>query len=204
MEEKEYNELFLEFSTIGNELNEMSLFFLRKIEEEGRVSHRPKTQWTGIIGAIQDSREEKKRVAFLNEPLYKGMSYAKIALYIMDKVDELVEKALLLQQSKPKDDIKYFAVGKLAFDYATNVAGAWHNYAPDAAELPINIGDQKNVGLWISVKSEVEEQLLRLDLPEELKKQLLPEKDSSENSGCLGIVAVPAISISSLLYILLA
>lgn len=204
MEEKEFNELFLEFSTIGNELDELSLFFLNKIEEEGRVSHRPTTQWSGIVGAIQDAQEEKKRIAFLKEPLYKDMSYAMIAFFIMDKVDELVEKALRLQQSRPKDDIHYIAVGKLAFEYATNVAGAWHNYAPDAAELPINIGDQKDVGLWISVKSEVEEQLLRLDLPEELKKQLVPEKNNNENPGCLGSIAILAISVSSLLLTLIS
>ena len=152
----------------------------------------------------QDAQEEKKRIAFLKEPLYKDMSYAMIAFFIMDKVDELVEKALRLQQSRPKDDIHYIAVGKLAFEYATNVAGAWHNYAPDAAELPINIGDQKDVGLWISVKSEVEEQLLRLDLPEELKKQLVPEKNNNENPGCLGSIAILAISVSSLLLTLIS
>lgn len=205
MEEKKYNELFFEFSTIGNELDELSLFFLKKIEEEGRVSHRPNVQWSGVVGAIQESREEKKRIAFLNEPLYRGMSYCKIAFLIMDKIDELVEKALVLQKLKTKDDIEYIAVGKLAFDYATNAAFAWYNYAPDAAELPITIGDQKDVGLWISVKSEVEEQLLRLDLSEELKKQLLLNKnDNDGNTGCLGVFTLFIVSVSSILWALMA
>lgn len=192
--QKNYNELFLEFSTLGSEMDELSLFLYKKIEEEGRVTHSPKVQWSGIVGAIQDSKEEKKRIEFLNEPLYKGMSFGKIAFFIMDKTDEIVEKAITLQQFKNKTDIEYYAVGKLAFDYTTSAAAAWHNYAPEAAEKPVIIGDQKDVGLWFSVKSEIIEQLTRLDLPNELKKQLQPEsKNIDSNIGCLGLIIILAI-----------
>ena len=197
------NDVFLELASLGNELDELSLFLLNKIEKEGRFNYKSNIQWGGIIGAIQDSREDKKRIHFLNEPMYKGMSFAKLAFYIMDKTDKIVEKALVIQENTPKDDIKYHGVAKLAFDFITNAAGAWHNYAPEASEELVNIGDQKDVGLWYSVKSEVEEQLLRLDLPDNLREQLLLEKKSDNKSGCLGLFVAITVSITSMVWLII-
>lgn len=204
-QQKDYNDLFLEFSALGSELDELSLFLLEKIEKDGRISHSPKIQWSGVVGAIQESKEEKKRIAFLNDQLYKGMSYAKLAFFIINKTDEIVEKALLLQESTKKSDLEYYSIGELAFNYTTNAAGVWHNYAPEAAETPITIGDQENVSLWLSVKSEIEEQLLRLNLSDDLREQLLPKNESEgKSAGCLGIIATAIITLSPLLYFVLS
>lgn len=166
-----------------SELETMS----EKLSSLSPVTHRTKVQWTGIIGAIQENKENKRLVKLINEPLVDGQSFYCIALNVIpEATDYLVERQLKIQQLVNKDDIRYYVFVVDIFNYIDKLTCAWYNYSPDMANETITIENEKGA-LAPSLYDWTKDEIKKMDLPENLAKHYAEiEKKQSGSSGCLG------------------
>lgn len=163
-----------------------------------QVSYRnhSKIQWTGgVIGAIADYKQDKRLEKLLNTPIYEDLSFYTMTWFIIEETDKMVDYQLEIQKnSTPEDDVYYGNVKKI-FDSLSDLIQAWYNYSPEAAEASLTLGDQKDVGLYLTVDYQTKKSLKKLDLPPELKLTEDPPVANS-NSGCLGVLVGFAIILT--------
>lgn len=178
-------ELNKEIDTILEKFSDISRC-LRGKDQASYLNH-SKIQWTGgILGAIAEYKQDKRLEKLLNAPIYGDLSFYKMTWFIIDETEKLVDKQLQIQKlSSPEDDIYYGNVKRI-FTSLTEVIQAWYNYSPEAAEASLTLGDQKDVGLYLTVEYQTKNHLKKLDLPPELKLSEDPPVANS-NSGCLGV-----------------
>ena len=159
---------------------------LRGKDQASYLNH-SKIQWTGgIIGAISEYKQDKRLEKLLNAPIYEDLSFFKMTWFIIEETEKLVDKQLEIQRlSTPEDDIYYGNVKRI-FIALTEVIQAWYNYSPEAAEASLTLGDQKDVGLYLTIDYQTKNLLKKLDLPPELKFSEAPPV-SNNKSGCAGI-----------------
>lgn len=155
------------------------------------VSHLSKSKirfYGGIIGTIQDYREEKRLVKLLNAPICKGCSFDAYAFHLIDTTKKLVEKQLEVQKVTTENDDCYFSNVNLIVSSVTIAHKAWFEHSPDMA---CSVGDDKNVPLEHSVDKYTKEEFRKLHLPEGLSFSTIQE---STNGGCLGLLLFFIIS----------
>lgn len=151
------------------------------------VSHlsKSKVQFSGgILGGIQEYREGKRLVKLMNTPICKEWTFYTYASHLIDTAEELVKKQLEVQSTTTEQDECYFANVTLIVSTITIAHKAWFEYSPDMAWAGINVGDQKNVSLELSVDTYTKEEFRKLHLPAGMS---FPEERKSTNGGCLGI-----------------
>lgn len=168
------------------------------------VSHlsKSKIRWYGgIIGTVQEIRENKRLEKLMNEPLVEGKSFFVIALSVIpEAANYLVERQLKVQQLVGKEDSRYFGLVVDIFNGIEKAICSWYNYSPDMAEASITIGDEKNVALYPSVREFTADYIKKLDLSQNIKDRYEEQKDQqSDSSGCLGsFVILIAASVATL------
>ena len=162
-----------------------------KLEPVSHLSS-SKIQFTGgILGAIQDVKEEKRLVKLINAPIYKEFSFCKFAYHIMAECELLVEKQLEVQKQTSPDNPIYYGNVELIMNSIQSAYDAWYNYSPDMASASITIENVDNVDLNLSVRHYTKEDIGKLDLPPKYKSN--NESISQGNStggGCFGIIVL--------------
>lgn len=181
---------------IINKLNELDSLST-ELSSLKPVTHRnqSKIQFvSGVLGAIQESREEKRLEKMINEPLIFGQSFYNIALLVIPQAtDYLVERQLKIQQLVNKEDKRYYGFVVDIFNYIDKLTCAWYNYSPDMANETLIIGDEKGA-LAPTVYNWTKESIRKLDLPQNLADHYSEiEKKTSGSSGCLGAMLIMLI-----------
>jgi len=163
-------------------------------KEQRTYLNHSKWQWNGgIIGAIQDYRQDKRLEKLMNEPICNGLSFYKMAFYIIRETSKMVECQKKIQSLTTPEDSVYYDNVKYIFKAVVGTIEAWYNYSPEAAEASITIGDEKDVALLPTVEYQTKQDLKTLDLPPGLT--IHEEPENSGNSGCLGVVLCLAFLI---------
>lgn len=154
----------------------------------------------GIIGAIQDYREDKRAVKLMNAPLYENYTFSTFAVNIMTKTEELAKLQAVYQNNSTKEDAAYYGnVEKITIAVLATLK-AWHEYSPELAALPISMGDKENISFASHVNQSIKESFKLIDLPEGLA---INEENDNTGSGCLGsfllmlIIPVAALLIGT-------
>lgn len=156
-------------------------------------------QWYGgIIGAIQEHREYKRLERMLNEPISGGKTFYQLCFWGCRQTEEAVALQLKIQGSTSKDEPLYFQKACDIVQICTTFVTAYFHYSPAMASALITVEEEKNVSLGKYLQSYVHDELVKLDLPPELKE--IKEPLPSENSGCLGmfIAMVGTLSLLTL------
>lgn len=187
------------------ELENMS----KKLSSLSPVTHKSqaKIQWYGgIPGLIKESREEKRLVKLINEPILNGKSFLQLAYVIVEETDYLVERQLQIQQFIDKSDERYFGLVIDIFNVVENLINSWENYSPDMKEEPISIkGEKDMLSLGPSVRYSTSTLIKKLDLPDNICNLYKTREDIdrilSNNSGCFGIVLLLVIGTMLLVLI---
>ena len=165
------------------------------------VTHKSqdKIQWYGgIPGLIKESREEKRLIKLINEPIINGMSFFQLAYKIIEETEYLVDRQLQIQQLLSKDDERYYGLVIDIFNIVENVISSWNNYSPDMAQEPISIKGEKDLfALEPTVRYHTTVSIKKMDLPESISNHYKTreeiDKILSNNSGCFGIVLLLVI-----------
>lgn len=173
------------------------------------VTHKSqaKIQWYGgIPGLIKESREEKRLIKLINEPIINGMSFFQLAYKIIEETEYLVERQLRIQQLLSKDDERYYGLVIDIFNVIEKVISSWNNYSPDMAQEPISIKGEKDLfALGPTVRFHTTVSIKKMDLPESIysryKTREEIDKILSNNSGCFGIVLLLVIGTCLLVLI---
>lgn len=163
------------------------------------VTHLSKVQWSGIIGAVQEVRAEKRMVKLMNAPFYKEWSFYQFAFHIIEQTQKLVEKQLEVQKLVSSDHPSYYDNTRAIALCVKNVIDAWRGFSPDMADASITIGDEKDVALYPTVYCYTKDEIAKLDLPSELRSYKEPIKD--DNGGCFGsvfLLCLPLIILTML------
>lgn len=178
-------ELNKEIDTIIEKFSDISRS-LRGKDQASYLNH-SKIQWTGgILGAIAEYKQDKRLEKLLNAPIYGDLSFYKMTWFIIDETEKLVDKQLEIQKLSTPEDEVYYGNVKRIFDSLTELIQAWYNYSPEAAEASLTLGDQKDVGLYLTVDYQTKNLLKKLDLPPQLKLAEDPPV-ANNSSGCLGV-----------------
>lgn len=156
-------------------------------------------QWTGIIGAIQETRESNRLRKLINTPIYNGLSFYQLAGHIIESANELVEKQIEVQKQTTKNDLAYYDNIRLIISSIQQIITSWYNYSPEMAEVGLTIGKEKNVSLFLSVDYQTKEAFKKMDLPEDIEIKHHPNNEDS-NSGCFGIFIGMIVLSSALIY----
>ena len=173
------------------------------------VTHKSQAiiQWHGgITGAIQESREEKRLIKLINEPIINDKSFYQLAYVIIDETEHLVDRQLKIQQLIKTDDERYFGLVIDIFSAVEKLIKSWKHYSPDMAKEPISIkGEKETFSLEPTVKYHTSALIKKLDLPEDIsncyKTREEIDKILSNNSGCFGIVLLLVIGTMLLVLI---
>ena len=139
----------------------------------------------GLLGAIQEYIENKRLVKLMNTPICKEWTFYTYAFHLIEAAEELVKKQLEVQSTTTEQDECYYANVTLIVSTITVAHKAWFEYSPDMAWAGINVGDQKNVSLELSVDTYTKEEFRKLHLPAGMS---FPVERESTNEGCLGIL----------------
>lgn len=183
------------------EFNEIA----EQLKSKQSVSHKNKgsLQWGGgIIGSIQEAREENRLYKMLNEPIIGNKSFYNLCFYIIEGADYMVERQLKIQQQIDKEDKRYYGFVIDIFNCLQIISTAWYNYSLDMADAPITIDKEENVALAPSVKYYSFEPLGKLDAPEQVKAYLKKIKDEDGNiggGGCFGVLILLIAGAASLI-----
>lgn len=173
-----------EIQKICNELMEEA----ESIANLSSVSHltKSKVQFSGgILGAIQEYREDKRLEKLMNTPICKEWTFYTYAFHLIEAAEELVKKQLEVQSTTTEQDECYFANVTLIVSTIAVAHKAWFEYSPDMAWAGINVGAQKNVSLELSVDTYTKEEFRKLHLPAGMS---FPVERESTSGGCLGIL----------------
>lgn len=183
-------ELFDGISALSNELMDIAKT-LAKLEPVSHLSKSP-IRWNGgIIGVIQDVRENNRLMKLINAPIYGEKSFYNLVAVIAEDTAKMVkmQKEMVVDESFTKENLQ---------EIATNIVKAaecahysWLQYSPEMAHATIKVGGEEGA-LEPTLNSLLKEELKQLDLPQEyayLKKQ-----ETSESSGCLSIFILGLIS----------
>lgn len=138
----------------------------------------------GIIGGIQDYKEEKRLLKMLNTPFYKEWTFYTFAFHIIKVAEDLATKQVEIQKSLPKENEAYYGNVMKILASVTSAIKAWYEYSPDMANEGLRIGDQKNVALSLTVEACTKDSFRMMDLPDGMKINDTPEDGG--NSGCMG------------------
>lgn len=187
-----------EIKKICNELIEEA----ESIANLSSVSHlsKSKVQFSGgIFGAIQEYREDKRLEKLMNTPICKEWTFYTYAFHLIETAEELVKKQLEVQSTTTEQDECYFANVTLIVSTITVAHKAWFEYSSDMAWAGINVGDQKNVSLELSVDTCTKEEFRKLHLPDGMS---FPVEQQQGNGGCLSFIIMLLIPTITLLYFL--
>ena len=187
-----------EIKKICNELIEEA----ESIANLSSVSHlsKSKVQFSGgIFGAIQEYREDKRLEKLMNTPICKEWTFYTYAFHLIETAEELVKKQLEVQSTTTEQDECYFANVTLIVSTITVAHKAWFEYSSDMAWAGINVGDQKNVSLELSVDTCTKEAFRKLHLPDGMS---FPVEQQQGNGGCLSFIIMLLIPTITFLYFL--
>lgn len=187
-----------EIKKICNELIEEA----ESIANLSSVSHlsKSKVQFSGgIFGAIQEYREDKRLEKLMNTPICKEWTFYTYAFHLIETAEELVKKQLEVQSTTTEQDECYFANVTLIVSTITVAHKAWFEYSSDMAWAGINVGDQKNVSLELSVDTCTKEEFRKLHLPDGMS---FPVEQQQGNGGCLSFIIMLLIPTITFLYFL--
>ena len=151
------------------------------------VSHlsKAKIQFVGgLIGGIQEYREEKRLVKLINTPIYKEKTFDTFAKYIIGVAEKLVEKQLECQKVASKQDECYYGNVVLIMEAIQTAYHAWYNYSPSMADAVIPVKGGGDVVLSKTVDYCTKEEFKKLDLPD----GVTIKENSSSTSGCFGVL----------------
>ena len=186
-----------EIQKICSELTEEA----ESIAKLSSVSHlsKSKVQFSGgILGAIQEYREDKRLEKLMNTPICKEWTFYTYAFHLIEAAEELVKKQLEVQSTTTEQDECYYANVTLIVSTITVAHKAWFEYSPDMAWAGINVGDQKNVSLELSVDTYTKEEFRKLHLPAGMSFPV----EQQGNGGCLSFIIMLLIPTITLLYFL--
>lgn len=186
-----------EIQKICSELTEEA----ESIAKLSSVSHlsKSKVQFSGgILGAIQEYREDKRLEKLMNTPICKEWTFYTYAFHLIETAEELVKKQLEVQSTTTEQDECYYANVTLIVSTITVAHKAWFEYSPDMAWAGINVGDQKNVSLELSVDTYTKEEFRKLHLPAGMSFPV----EQQGNGGCLSFIIMLLIPTITLLYFL--
>ena len=186
-----------EIQKICSELTEEA----ESIAKLSSVSHlsTSKVQFSGgILGAIQEYREDKRLEKLMNTPICKEWTFYTYAFHLIETAEELVKKQLEVQSTTTEQDECYYANVTLIVSTITVAHKAWFEYSPDMAWAGINVGDQKNVSLELSVDTYTKEEFRKLHLPAGMSFPV----EQQGNGGCLSFIIMLLIPTITLLYFL--
>lgn len=186
-----------EIQKICSELTEEA----ESIAKLSSVSHlsKSKVQFSGgILGAIQEYREDKRLEKLMNTPICKEWTFYTYAFHLIEAAEELVKKQLEVQSTTTEQDECYYANVTLIISTITVAHKAWFEYSPDMAWAGINVGDQKNVSLELSVDTYTKEEFRKLHLPDGMSFPV----EQQGNGGCLSFIIMLLIPTITLLYFL--
>lgn len=136
----------------------------------------------GILGSIREYRESKRLEKLINVPICNGWTFYTYTYHLIHTAQELVKKQLEIQNATTVDDECYFGNVKLVVLSIETAHKAWFEYSPDMAW---GINDKNDVVLAVSVNTNINNELRKLDLPEELSYL---KKETSNNGDCLGVL----------------
>lgn len=161
------------------------------------VSHlsQAKIQFTGgILGAIREAKEDKRLYKLINEPICRELSFFRYAYYLIDVTKELVEKQTEIQKLISSDNPLYYDNVKIILASVSMASDAWLRYSPDMANAGLQIGDEKNISLGLSVDYYTKTEMKKMALPDGIS---ISVNEPKKNSGCLGsllfIIGIPII-----------
>lgn len=186
-----------EIQKICSELTEEA----ESIAKLSSVSHlsKSKVQFSGgILGAIQEYREDKRLEKLMNTPICKEWTFYTYAFHLIEAAEELVKKQLEVQSTTTEQDECYYANVTLIVSTITVAHKAWFECSPDMAWAGINVGDQKNVSLELSVDTYTKEEFRKLHLPDGMSFPV----EQQGNGGCLSFIIMLLIPTITLLYFL--
>lgn len=174
------------------------------------VTYLSKVQWTGgLTGAIQEHREAKRLEKLINIPIYKEWTFCTFAFHIIKEVSELVEMQLQVQKMTNIEDKVYYENVNLIVSTALFVKKVWFQYSVDMAMAPLKIGEENNVSLGPSVEEYVNDDIKKMDLPDNLRYifEHVGEESTKSGSGCLGvfllILVIPILIIGAVVVIVM-
>lgn len=159
-----------------------------------------KIQWAGgIMGAIQESKENKRLVELINSPLMDDQSFIDIAESVIPQATNyLVERQSQIQQLVDKDDKRYYGFVVDIFNSIEKLTYAWYKYSPDMANTTFN--DLKNGTLFATVNQSTEELIKKLNLPQDIIDHYAKnDKQHIESSGCLGLFVMIIVTTMAVL-----
>ena len=161
------------------------------------VSHlsQAKMQFTGgILGAIREAREDKRLYKLINVPICREYSFYQYSYFLIEQTQELVKKQIEIQNNTSPDNPLYYDNVKLILSAVSVASDAWLRYSPDMAAAKLQIGDEKNVSLGLTVDYYTKTEMKKMNLPEGYS---ISVDDPNKKSGCLGsflfMLAIPII-----------
>ncbi len=117
-------------------------------------------QWHGgIIGAIQEYRENKRLAKLLNEPISGGKTFYQLCLWGCLQTEKAVALQLKIQECISKDNPIYFQKAADIVHVSSNFVHSYLHYSPDMANALITIGKEENVALGDSLQCYVHDEL---------------------------------------------
>lgn len=183
-------ELFDNITTLSEELMDIAKT-LAKLEPVSHLSKSP-IRWNGgIIGVIQDVRENNRLMKLINAPIYGEKSFYNIVGIICEHTEKMVEmqKEMVVDESFSKENLQEVATSIVKAVECAHYS--WLQYSPEMAHATIKVGDSEGA-LEPTLNSVIREELKKLDLPQEY--DYLIKQETSESSGCLSIFILGLIS----------
>ena len=170
-----------------------------KLNELESVSHLSKSpvRWQGgVIGLIQDVRENKRLEKLINAPIYNNLSFFNISGKIICYTEELVD---LQKQMIPDEDFTEKQIqdtGKFIVKVVEQAIASWLQYSPDMANATLTM-DGEEYALAPSVQCSCKEKLSEMELTEDYN--YLKSNNESTSSGCFSVLLVLFVSSLTLL-----
>jgi hypothetical protein len=182
MTAEEYTE---EIKQICQELSEAA----EEIAQKERVTHLSQSAiqfHSGILGAIQGSRESSRLKKLMNGPFYKEWSFFQFAFHITEECKRMVDMQMEVQDLVSSDNPMYYDNTFLIARTIKSISWAWYNYSPDMANESLVINGEEGVALKPTVDGWTKDSIALLDLPPELQWYKKEDKPV-QSSGCLGV-----------------
>lgn len=194
-----------EIATLVNEIqencNELNSI-ISTISKLPPVTHLSKSRIRfigGVIGNIQNLREEDRLEKLMNQPIYNDLSFSDLVDYILEITDKTCEAQSKLQNLIGKDDDRYYGLVVYIYRCVNNCILAWYNYSPDMALETIYIEDEIEGELYEILKINTQISISKMDIPDEIKKLMSNRTEIDSSDGCFGVFILMIISSSILI-----
>lgn len=178
-------ELQLQIDTICSELKEATSI----ISALDPVSHLGKSKFRfygGIIGAIQEIREDRRLEKLANIHIYKNYTFYSFAYYLRDITSTLINAQIAIQECTSKDDDCYYGNALNIIENISVAFVAWYSYSPDmATSISSEAGEGVSLALYLDIF--IKEAFRQMDLPEGIT---IEDSKEESNSGCFGVIMI--------------